>query len=408
MAGTILIGRRTDGVSIIDVRNLDALKFVASVADTYGSNGVTILPDLRLGVSNNGGAFFLLPCIVSYSSSGNKAGTATVFTLPDPAQGWATTVLGKTTFRGDLKSCGSSVYAPLHNTLAFTHHHRAEEDPAPPQPRKSAFVGYGLSPSLYAKPPTPCGADCLIEPTGTPLETMLAGLHQGKLHGAHVTRDGESVWLVIEAASEMYRVNALTGAVEQTINVATAGCAIPTPAGYDDVNGLIFVGCRGGSFVEADGSSDWRGIPLLATFDDKDGALLYSAPIGRHIDGLTYVPARSASAPASEGWATGRIFVACGGDASITVFEQVPGAPHRLRPLESITSRIGAKTIAVDAKRRIVWTVVPSGNVNLQGKDVAMQDVANLASGGELYYPCVSCWTWGTFQMLAYQAHNSV
>jgi len=65
VAGTILIGRRTDGVSIIDVRNLDALKFVASVADTYGSNGVTILPDLRLGVSNNGGALFLLTAVHS-------------------------------------------------------------------------------------------------------------------------------------------------------------------------------------------------------------------------------------------------------------------------------------------------------------------------------------------------------
>ena len=57
--------RRPDGVSIIDVRNLDALKFVASVADTYGSNGVTILPDLRLGVSNNGGALFLLTAVHS-------------------------------------------------------------------------------------------------------------------------------------------------------------------------------------------------------------------------------------------------------------------------------------------------------------------------------------------------------
>ena len=392
VAQTLLIGRRDDGVSVIDARDPAALKFVASVSDTFGSNGVTLLPDLRLGVSNNGGL---------------KASTATVFTLPTPENGWATTVLGKTTFRNDLRSCGSSVYLGNQRTLAFTHHHRNEETPAPPTPRKSAFVAYALSPALLTSPPSACGDACLLEPQGKALDTMLAGLHMGKLHGAHLTPDGVSVWLVIEAASEMYRVHALTGEVLQTVNVATAGCAIPTPAGYDDINGLIFVGCRGGSFLEEDGTSDWRGIPLLATFDTKDGALLYSAPIGRHIDGLTYVPARTSSTPGTEGWATGRIFVACGGDASITVFEQVPGAPHRLRPLESITSRIGAKTIAVDAKRRIVYTAVPSANVRLNGVDVGIQEVANTASGGELYYPCLNCWNYGTYQVLAYQAHNS-
>ena len=94
---TLLVGRRADGVAIVDVRDASAMVYRGAVASTNGTNGVTLMPDLGLAVSVNGAV---------------GAMGATVFTLPSAANNFTPRVLGVTTFSADLNAPGNCVYHP--------------------------------------------------------------------------------------------------------------------------------------------------------------------------------------------------------------------------------------------------------------------------------------------------------
>ena len=402
---TIMVGRRRDGVTVVDASNLTALRVMPcpSLANaTAGSNGVTLLPDLGLAVSNNGAAS-------AYGSS-STAASGTVFALPAPSNNWCPPILGITQFtglgnvsaaRGNENSPGNSVYHRLLHQVAFTHHHRAAG-------MKSALVGYSLHPDLLAPvvgtPGHACPSDCLVAPESALLEKQKQALIPGKLHSPKVW-DATTVWVAVEEAPGVWLFDLTRGEVTRKFDLAQYGCATPTPVDVDTVSGVLFIACAGKAFAGSRPDlAGLAGIPLFLVVDAETGALLYSSPVGRHVDAAVYVKPTASR--------TGRIFISCAGDPVILVFEQLAGG-RAYRPLEAIATRVGTKTLAVDPLRGVIWTVAPAGIWNLGQtlKDVGGQltadAVAATAFGFELFYPASpGSWQPGTFTLFAYQASN--
>lgn len=382
-SGTVLIGRRADGVSIVDVRNASAPVYRGTVPNTYGTNGVTLLPDKGVALSNNGAL---------------GAMNATVFVLPSPFNNWTATVLGVTAFLPSLNSPGNSVYHQQLGKVAFTHHHRAAGLP-------SVLGIYSLDTGLSASPPScSTSSSCLtLDRSTDTTSVMWAGVHTGKLHSPKPA-DETSVWLAVEDPGAVVRVDLTTGAIVQTFNLRSVGCARVTPIDVDYDSGVLFVGCAGYKLGGAAGLY----APLLLAISSADGSLLYSSPVGRHVDDLVYVK--------PSGLRSGRVFITCSGDAAILVFEQLAGGG--LRPLEAIATQMGTKTMDFDAQRRIVFTAAPKGSCSLAGVPLDPALYATMGAGGELFYPtgamqstCPSsaakgAWSSGTFKLFAYQAQH--
>jgi len=378
---TVLCGRRADGVSIVDARDPSTLVYKGSVSNTYGTNGVTLLPDLGLGVSNNGAL---------------GAMSATVFVLPSASNSWIPRVLGVTNFTVDLNSPGNSVWHPAQFKVAFTHHHRSNATGALP----SVLGIYSLDSSLRGCP-TNCPAACPVTGCLTLASTTVIRL--GKLHSPKVA-DATSVWLTVEIPGAVVRISLVTGAVVQLFDLRSSGCARATPLDLDVNSGTLFVGCAGAALAGGAGLYS----PLLMALNASSGTVLFSSPVGRHVDDLYYVPPMASR--------TGRVFITCSGDATILVFEQLAG---KLRPLEAIATQLGTKTMGYDAARRIIYTGAPKGSCALGG--VALDAAAALmAVGGEPFYPTgntqgtcsiapglVQWWQGGTWRLMAFQAQQN-
>jgi hypothetical protein len=229
---------------------------------------------------------------------------------------------------------------------------------------------YKLHPGLRGCPancPPSCpGNNCLtFDPAASP------SIRAGKLHSPKVA-DATSVWLAVEAPGLVVRVSLADGSIQQAFDLRPVGCARATPIDLDPASGSLFVGCAGLGLAGSAGLFP----PLLLGLNASTGAVLFSSPVGRHVDDLYYAPAA--------GSRSGRVFITCSGDAAILAFGQLSGPV--LQPLEAIATQMGTKTMDYDAARRIVFTAAPKGSCALGG--VALDAVyATSSAGGEPFYP---------------------
>jgi hypothetical protein len=160
--------------------------------------------------------------------------------------------------------------------------------------------------------------------------------------------DATSLYVLLASPGLLARVSLLNQTVVTTHELAAAGCGEPSSLDVDTLHGVFLVGCRGGRLPGRLGLAG----PLFLALNASSGDVLYSSPIPRHPDGLVYLP--------PSGAASGRVFLSCGTDSSVILFEQLAGGAS-YRPLEAIATRLGAKTLAVDPARRVVYTYAPSG-----------------------------------------------
>ncbi len=115
----------------------------------------------------------------------------------------------------------------------------------------------------------------------------------------------------------------------------TTGCVQPTGLAMDKAHGRVMLGCRGAA-------------PVLAVMDMADGHVVQTLPLGRGNDGIAYD--------------AGRVFATNGVEANLTIYRQIDTDHYRLE--QAITTRPGARTLALDAAGGRLFTVTAEGVVD--------------------------------------------
>jgi DNA-binding beta-propeller fold protein YncE len=115
---------------------------------------------------------------------------------------------------------------------------------------------------------------------------------------------------------------------------ATDGCVQPTGLDYDPASKRIFVGCRSEK-------------PVLAVLDAASGKVVTTLPIGHGVDGVVFDAA------------TRQVYTSNGVDANLVVYAQE--TPDSYKLVEAATTRPYARTMALDARTKKVYTVTAEG-----------------------------------------------
>ncbi len=156
-----------------------------------------------------------------------------------------------------------------------------------------------------------------------------------KMEGADA--DGQGNFFVAARDTNMvYRLD--TAKLALTAAWPTPGCAQTNSLVVDRANRRILLGCRGSDSVK----------PSFAVMDAENGAMLYTAEIGGGNDAIAYDPGMK------------RVFLANGVGAVLNVFEQVSANVYR--PVETLGTRAGLRTLALDTKRQKLHAVVAEGS----------------------------------------------
>ena len=134
------------------------------------------------------------------------------------------------------------------------------------------------------------------------------------------------VYVNIEDKNEIVAIDAATMAV--TAHWALRGKK-PTGLAMDVKHRRLFSGCR-----------DTKTMEVL---DADSGKTVASLPIGAGVDGSIFDPA------------TGNAFSSNGGDGTLTIVHE--DTPDTFRVLQSLPTRIGAKTMAFDGTTRRILLV---------------------------------------------------
>ncbi len=124
---------------------------------------------------------------------------------------------------------------------------------------------------------------------------------------------------------------------KMTAEWKTEGCEQPTGLALDRTDHRIFVGCRGSK-------------PVLAVLDSDNGRVVATMEIGRGNDGVAYDPE------------TRRIYTSNGIDGNLVIFAET--GPDDYKLVEATTTRPMARTLALDPKHKIVFTIAAEGVVD--------------------------------------------
>jgi len=131
--------------------------------------------------------------------------------------------------------------------------------------------------------------------------------------------DGKGMlYVAVEERSQVTAIDALTLKVKAVWPLGPG--KEPTGLAMDSATGHLFAGCAN---------------RLLVELDAKDGHRIGTAPIGDRIDGVAFDPKSR------------RVF-ASGGDGTLTVLQE--GIAIRLHVVETVKTRPGARTLAVDPR----------------------------------------------------------
>jgi YVTN family beta-propeller protein len=131
--------------------------------------------------------------------------------------------------------------------------------------------------------------------------------------------DGKgNLYVNLEEQNETLRID--VNGLKVTDRWPLAPCATPTSLALDRENRRLFVGCRS---------------KLLAVLNADDGKVVFTAPIGEHVDAGAFDPR------------TRTVYLSTG-DGKVFVFRQ--DSPDKYSQIQEITTREGAKTMGFDAK----------------------------------------------------------
>ena len=158
-----------------------------------------------------------------------------------------------------------------------------------------------------------------------------------KLEGA--ASDGKGAFLIAARdANKVFRID--TKAAKSLGEWPTPGCAQTNGLTVDTANRRVFLGCRGSDTVK----------PSFAVMNADSGAIIYTSEIGGGNDAVVYDADLK------------RIFLANGVGAVINVFEQVDADTYR--PVETLGTRAGVRTMAIDPKTKRLHAVGGEGSAD--------------------------------------------
>jgi hypothetical protein len=262
----VLIGRRDAGVWVY---NIDSGK-VSQVENTKGTNGAAVIPELGIGMSDNG----------TFDS-------VTVFDLK--------TLAVKSNFKVPKDTDGVG-WEPV---------------------TKTAYVNNGDE-----------GSITLFDPvTGKIGETIaLANTKKPEFFGT----DGKGrVFVALQDKNQVAVVDFKTKKLATTWPV---DCQAPTGMHYEDKSDRLFVSCRGTK-------------PVMAVIDPNSGKTVTTIPIGISTDAVLWNPVE-------------KLLMSPNGAAgTLSVIKQ--DSPDAYHLVETVSTRINARTGTVDPKTGTVFLVAP-------------------------------------------------
>ena len=159
-----------------------------------------------------------------------------------------------------------------------------------------------------------------------------------KVEGAD--SDGRNgFFLAAQDLDKLYKIDTAAARVTATFDTAPA-CGKPTAVTVDAAADRVFVSCRGHDAIK----------PSFTVFDGATGKVVYTAEIGGGTDSLIYDAGSK------------RIFSANGVSANLNVFEQVDADTYR--PVETLGTRAGMRTMAMDHASKTIFAVTAEGSAD--------------------------------------------
>ena len=159
-----------------------------------------------------------------------------------------------------------------------------------------------------------------------------------KVEGA--ASDGkQGFFLAAQDLDKVYKIDVAAKTITATFDMAPS-CGRPTAVAVDAADDRVFVSCRGHDAIK----------PSLVVMDGATGKIVYSAEIGGGTDSLIYDQDAK------------RIFTANGVSANLNVFEQ--DGPDSYKPVETLGTRAGMRTMAMDFKTGKIYAVTAEGSAD--------------------------------------------
>ncbi|WP_175782644.1 YncE family protein [Burkholderia anthina] len=159
-----------------------------------------------------------------------------------------------------------------------------------------------------------------------------------KVEGAD--SDGKAFFfLAAQDIDKVYKIDSRAGKIVATYDTASA-CGRPTAIAVNGADERVYVSCRGRDTVK----------PSLVVLNGENGKIVYRADIGAGNDSIIYDAGLK------------RIFTANGVSANLNVFE-VDG-PDSYKLLETLGTRAGMRTMAMDTKTHVIYGVAAEGSAD--------------------------------------------
>jgi len=163
-----------------------------------------------------------------------------------------------------------------------------------------------------------------------------------KVEGAD--SDGKTAFfLAAQDLDKVYKIDTKVGKIVATYDTAPA-CGHPTAVTVNAADERVYISCRGHDTIK----------PSLAVLDGDSGKIVYSAEIGGGTDSIVYDGDLK------------RIFTANGVSANLNVFE-VDG-PDSYKPLETLGTRSGVRTMAMDRQTKTIYAITAEGSADASKK----------------------------------------
>jgi DNA-binding beta-propeller fold protein YncE len=139
------------------------------------------------------------------------------------------------------------------------------------------------------------------------------------------TTDRERVYVNIEDQSEVVAINAATHAIAATWPLAPG--EEPTGMAIDALRHRLFIGCSN---------------RLMVMMDTVEGKVLATVPIGAGVDATAFDPST-------------RLAFSANGEGNVTIAKE--DAPDKLSVLQTLPTRRGARTMALDSTTHKIYLV---------------------------------------------------
>ncbi|MGJ4859655.1 YncE family protein [Labrys sp. La1] len=163
-----------------------------------------------------------------------------------------------------------------------------------------------------------------------------------KVEGAD--SDGKAgFFLAAQDLDKVYKIDTKAGKIAATYDT-TPACGRPTAVTVNGADDRVYVSCRGHDAIK----------PSLIVLDGSNGKVAYSAEIGGGTDSIIYDADLK------------RIFTANGISANLNVFEV--GGADSYKPLETLGTRAGMRTMAIDRTTKTIYAVTAEGSADASKK----------------------------------------